>query len=122
MSANAENTAFVYLYRDADNYKKWGEVIVEGACRPEYEEAIRAACQRREVFVADPVRVPEIFLFDEEGWEATAADHGFHEFWGLRATEEAVDDRWERGIEEFVEEFRAVGENGWEVGRAFWSL
>ena len=115
MSSSPENTAFVYLYRDAENYKKWGEVVFAGPCLDEYEAVNRDACHRREVFVAGQVRLPAVFLYDEARWEVTDADHGWHELWELRSTDEEADDAWGRRIDEFVEEFREIGNDRWEV-------
>jgi hypothetical protein len=99
------NTAFVYLYRDAHNYKRWGRVVFRGECEPAYEGRLRAACHHSECFVAERVGVPTVFLFEEEGERRTAADHGWHEFWGVEATDEEPTDGAGRSIREFVEEF-----------------
>ena len=117
MPAQRPNTAFVYLYRDADNYKKWGEVIFAGAYDDGYEEAIKEACHAYEFFVAKQVGIPEVFLWQEEGWEPTVADHGWHQFWELKPSEGEADDVRGRSIGEFVEQIRRVGDRGrgWEV-------
>ena len=109
------NTAFIYLYRDADNYKKWGEVVYAGPCRDDYEQQLREVCQRGELFVARQIRIPEVFLWLEEGRAKTVADHDWHEFYQLRATGDEPDDVHGRSIEAFMEEFRGVGCDAWEI-------
>lgn len=117
MPSTPANTAFVYLYRDADNYKKWGEVVFAGEYNEAYEEALKEACQAREFFVAEQVRISEVFLWQEDGWEPTVADHGWHQFWELNPSDEMPDDAHGRRIGEFVEEFCKVGDagRGWAV-------
>ena len=113
--SSSPNTAFIYLYRDADNYKKWGKVVFSGSCRDRYEQQLREVCQRGELFVACQIRIPEVFLWREEQWEKTVADHDWHEFYQLRATGDEPDDVHDRSIEAFVEEFRGLGRDGWEI-------
>ena len=108
MSEEGANTEFVYLYRDADNYKRWGRVVFEGAFDESDEEAIRAACDMEAFFVAAEVRVPEVFLYAEDGESRTAADHGWHEFWEVRLTDEPSDDACGRSVADFVVEFSAT--------------
>ena len=108
MTEESPNTAFVYLYRDAHNYKKWGEVVFPGRCSSEYEERIRAACISRQWFVARKIRVPSVFLYNEPEYSFTDADHGWHEFAELQPTDEAPTDKYEREIGEFVEEFEEM--------------
>ena len=105
MTDEKPNTAFVYLYRDADNYKKWGRVVFEGRAESGGEERLRAVCFHSECFVAERVGIPTVFLYEEEDWERTEADHDWHEFWELEATDEEPDDGEGRTIGEFVEEF-----------------
>ena len=45
----------------------------------------------------------------------TVADHDWHEFYKLRATGDEPDDVHGRSIEAFVEEFRGLGRDGWEI-------
>jgi hypothetical protein len=105
------NTRFEYLYRDAGNWKKWGSVVFVGAPSPELDDRFRRACHLRELFIADQIRVPELF-FDE--YPVNADDHCFHEFWSIAETSDDLSDEHRRTIDEFVREFEQAGKR-WQV-------
>lgn len=77
---------FEYLYRDADNYKAYGELLLVGNDSQTSSSAIQEACESGELFVAEQIGIPPLYngLYQWSGG-ATAADHGFHEFVELRA-------------------------------------
>ena len=116
MSALDENTTFVYLYRDAANYKEWGRVVFEGAVDDELRKRAEAAFESSEYFVADAVRVPELFpyLGDDEDFDERY-DHGWHEFHEFEPTDEPADDEAGRSIGEFVAQVEEAASGGWKV-------
>ena len=73
------NIAFSYLYRDAGNYKNWGQVIFTNKENMPIDE-IRIAIQQnlidQQFFVAKDWRVQELF-FDNH---LSHQDHEWHEF------------------------------------------
>ncbi len=112
MPANAK---FVYLYRDADNYKAWGSVVFRNPkrldCR-QLSERLRAAMMVDQTFVADQIGVPEVFLFRSRF--ATDSDHCYHEFCVIEETHESPDDVIDRAIEQFVDEVESAARQGWQ--------
>ena len=109
------NTLFRYLYRDADNYKEWGQVVLGGPPSPEYEKRIRQACLPDGLFVAQQIGIPTVYLFGDGQGSPTVADHGYHQFWGLETTDEAVTDEDGRFIEDLVLGFEEIARDGWNV-------
>lgn len=81
---------FEYLYRDASNYKAWGEILLSGVPSSNDIEALRACLESKEYFVAEQVGIPVIYkeLWDLSGGP-TSDDHALHEFVGLRPATEA---------------------------------
>ena len=63
-----------------------------------------------EFFVADQVRMPDLFFE-----VSSVDDHCFHTFHRLEATEAAVSDLYGWTIEAFVAEAEAAGLSGWRV-------
>jgi hypothetical protein len=131
-----EAVAFEYLYRDGDNYKNYGRVVFanpEGVPPEEVERRLRAAFSEEDFFIAGQVRIPEVFLWDPdadydpddpETWPAdlgpgryviTEADHCWHEFSRVYATDEPPDDAHGRTVAEFVREVEAAAREGWRV-------
>lgn len=58
------NTAILYLYRDADNYKKQNYCVVEGVMTAEEESAIVDSLFEGELFIPSAVGMPEV-RFDD---------------------------------------------------------
>jgi hypothetical protein len=101
------NIRFEYLYRDAGNFKNWGEVVFSNP-RDLDAELIIALADRalidRAYFVANKVGVPDLH-FPEHHNEL---DHGWHEAHSFQPTLEAPNDREDRSIEEFLESMRSA--------------
>jgi len=80
---------FEYLYRDADNFKVFGEILLLGRVTDDNEDEIRSLLAYEEVFVAEqvglPVLYPQLWKFSNG---PTRADHAFHEFVKLREASE----------------------------------
>ena len=49
------NTVFNYLYRDADNYKTWNNVVLEGAMDDSDYEKILSCCDCDHTFVPENI-------------------------------------------------------------------
>jgi hypothetical protein len=104
------NTLLKYLYRDADNYKEWGSIVFGGEITDELRNRFVRALEGEEFFIADQIRVPELF---PDTWPVYAADHCWHAFSDFELTAETQDDRFSRTIEEFVREVECAGADGW---------
>lgn len=76
------NTEFCYTYRDGGNYKRHGEVILNGTMTPEQYKEIASCCDQGENFIAPQVGLEIVSTgFEEEyGWNED--DHPWHEIPG----------------------------------------
>jgi hypothetical protein len=126
------NARFAYLYRDASNYKRQGEVIFSNPDDldvQEMEAQIVRALQDGRNFVASQVRVPEVFLWDAQadydpdhppagvrpgGYVVNEDDHGWHEFDRLTETGAPATDEHGRTLVQFVEEIAQAVADGWK--------
>lgn len=103
------NTAFHYLYRDGFNCKKASMVVFSGSITPQLHKMLIAALDEQSYFVADQLRVPEVFF--NYGDDCAESDHCWHEFSGLEATSDPVTDS--RTIEQFVADVIDASSHGW---------
>ncbi len=102
------NIKFEYLYRDAANYKNWGDVIfnnVSGSDINALESKLRGVLIDGEFFVVKDFDVPDL-RFPEHVDEL---DHDWHAFHALECTEEPPNDIRNRDILEFVEGVAGFG-------------
>jgi len=106
------NTRFAYFYRSPSNTKKWGAVVFSGVADGSSEQRLTATFDSFEFFIADQLRVPELFFHDGLTPEE---DKCWHEFASLEVTTEEVTDRLSRSIEEFVAECEAASREGWKM-------
>ena len=90
MAASEQYCLFVYQYGDSDNVSKPGRLLLRGVHAAELQDAIRAACESWEFFVAEQVGVPVLYseLYALSGGP-TIDDVAFHEFLGLQVATEA---------------------------------
>ncbi len=110
------NVRFRYLYRDASNWKAFGEVVFGGhPTLPvwEAESLIRQACEDGCYFIAGQVGIAEVFLW--LAWDLDQDDHCWHEFEGLAETQDPVSDPAGRDIRQLVMAFRQAARQGWQV-------
>lgn len=79
---------FEYMYRDASNYKAWGEILLSGVLSQNDIAALRGCLESDTYFVAEQVCLPVLY---QELWEfggPNCDDHALHEFVALRAASE----------------------------------
>jgi hypothetical protein len=101
------NIRFEYLYRDAGNFKNWGEVVFSNPHDVSAEIAASMAENvliDRAFFVASKAGVPDLHFpeYNEE------RDHGWHEAHAFLPTDEPSNDAQARSIDEFLESLRAA--------------
>jgi hypothetical protein len=101
------NVRFEYLYRDAGNFKNWGEVVFSNPHDVPVDIIASIADQVLidcAFFVAAKADVPDLHFaeHDEE------LDHGWHEVHVFRPTDDHPNDVRDRNIEEFVESLRSA--------------
>lgn len=95
------NIQFSYMYRDAGNFKNFGEVVFVNLNHLSLEylnTKIKTALLDEMFFDAFAVGVPELF-FDEYDEEL---DHDWHEFDQLAEIKNAPTDTQDRDIEIFI--------------------
>lgn len=109
------NSRFLYLYRDAGNWKNYGEVVFDGASTESLKERLVATLATDDLFIAEQVRVPDLSF---EDWPDEADDHFWHEFFAFEETGDAATDEHGRSIQNFVEECEAAAREGWRVFHA----
>jgi hypothetical protein len=107
-----ENTRFNYLYRDASNYKSWGSVVFRSGIDDTLSARLSAALESTEFFIADQIRIPEVFLPD---WPLEQDDHCWHGFSDTELTSDAPDDPHGRTIAEFVAEVERASREDWKI-------
>ena len=103
------NVRFEYLYRDAGNFKNWGEIVFSN---PRNINADLIAAMTEKVlidgayFVASKAGVPDLHVetYDEN------LDHGWHELYSFQSTDEAPNDPQERNVEEFIESLQRASQ------------
>lgn len=128
MTTSGPNTKFSYQYRDANNDKMWGEVIFEGALRPDHEERLREALIGTNLFYHAAIDVPNVADWRQRhswggGQDESERDcnprqvdemsGSLHELLDLEPTDQDVTDDRGRTIEAFVREVEAVAQDGW---------
>ena len=76
---------FEYLDRDADNFKAWGALLLEGALTDAQVTEMRSKFESEEFFIAEKIGVPPLY---EELWAysggLTESDHPWREFFAVR--------------------------------------
>ncbi len=95
------NVKFEYLYRDAGNFKQWGEVIFSnenGLNVLDIDRSIRECLIDQEFFIAEKLNVPVLYfsIFNPE------LDHGWHEFGSVMDCENEATDLKNRDISDFL--------------------
>lgn len=83
-----KHCVFEYLYRDASNFKAWGELLLEGELTAEEVAQLSARFDQGELFIAEQIGVPTLY---EELWRqcqcelSDELDHVWHEFSEIRS-------------------------------------
>ncbi len=112
------NVRFVYMYRDASNYKHHGEVILSNETLLTVEEVdkqIHSLLSDGLFFIARQVQVEERF-FDV----VSEDDHPWHEFVMVEATTDPTFDpvpEQKRDISKFLKELEQAHHTGWDETR-----
>ena len=80
---------FEYLYRDADNFKAWGSLLLKGVLTDAQVAGMKSKFESEQFFIAEQIGVPPLY---QELWEysdgPTESDHVWHEFFALRPSVE----------------------------------
>lgn len=95
------NVKYEYLYRDAGNNKRWGEVVFlnnQNTALDEIDKQIRKILIDGEFFIADRAGLPVLNFRDYD----KELDHDWYEYSSLALTNEPENDDLCRSIEEFL--------------------
>lgn len=109
------NIRFVYMYRDASNYKQHGEVILSNETLLTVEEVdnqIRSLLSDGLFFIARQVQVEERFFA-----VVSEDDHPWHEYVSVEATTDPTFDpvpEQQRDITNFLKELEQAHRSGWD--------
>lgn len=81
-----------YLYRDANNFKAFGQLLLTGKASDSGFSEIKTSLDSGEYFVAEQVDIPPLYsLLWRYSNGPTNADHAYHEFIEIRsATNEEI--------------------------------
>jgi hypothetical protein len=99
------NIRFEYLYRDAGNFKNWGDLVFSNP-RNIKADLVNSMAENvlidQAYFVASKADVPDLHFreYNEQ------LDHGWHEVQSFVSTEDTPNDPRGRSIEEFIESLR----------------
>lgn len=97
-----------YLYRDAGNNKRWGNITLSNRDRVKYDElrsSIRSNLIDGEFFVAETVGLPTLYFESHD----PDLDHGWHQFHDIQPSNNANDDN-EMDILEFIQKLQHTEE------------
>jgi hypothetical protein len=101
------NVRFEYLYRDAGNFKNWGELVFSNPHNINVN-LVKSMAENvlidQAYFVASKADVPDLHFKEYND----QLDHGWHEFHAVIQTEEATNDPLGRNIEEFIESLQSA--------------
>ena len=109
------NIRFVYMYRDASNYKQHGEVILPNETQRTVEEVdtqIRSLLSDGLFFIARQVQIEERFFA-----VVSEDDHPWHEYVSVEATADPTFDpvpEKKRDIAQFLKELDQAHRAGWD--------
>jgi len=109
------NIRFVYMYRDASNYKQHGEVILPNETQRTVEEVdaqIRSLLSDGLFFIAQQVKIEERFLD-----VVSEDDHPWHEYVSVETTADPTFDpvpEEKRDIAKFLKELEDAHHTGWD--------
>lgn len=109
------NIRFIYLYRDASNYKQHGEVILSNETLltvEEIDQQIHSHLSDGLFFIAQQAQLEERFfaVVNED-------DHPWHEFVQVEFTTDPIFDpvpEVKRDIAQFLQELEQVHHAGWD--------
>ena len=107
---------FNYLYRDAGNYKSWGELIFSNPDNlnlKEIDGRLKLAFDQEILFVAHQVDVPEVFFYAKQNLNDD--DHCFHEYDSVEIVENFNSRGDDRSIKQFLEQIEFTSISGWEA-------
>lgn len=112
MTSNIVGQFFNYRYRDADNYKAEGRILVLGALKYGDRRLIQSKMASEQFFVAEQVNLPSLYRkLHAYDVDPSASDHSWHEFDSFQELTEAseiLEGDYEVRAETFLDAFKSV--------------
>lgn len=107
---------FNYLYRDASNYKSWGELIFSNPNNlsiDEIDNKLRNNFDQEIFFIAHEIGIPELFIYIEKALNED--DHCYHEYDSIEEIQinEEISDSIT--INKFIEKVKNAHMKGWKA-------
>ncbi|OUS15660.1 hypothetical protein A9Q88_10285 [Gammaproteobacteria bacterium 50_400_T64] len=108
---------FEYLYRDAGNFKAFGQLLLTGIISEKYIDELRSYLEFDECFIAEQVNIPTLY---SQLWKysngPTLEDHSYHEFSSLiSASDEEISSMPVWGnTEHLLDNFRQAHHQLWD--------
>lgn len=115
-------TVVPYMYRDANNFKAYGQVVLTGAITEAQLDALKASLEVDDTFIPEQIGMSHLG-YSEETWTSFPHDdddHPFHELFVAEITvtdEVAIPGAREGTVDAFVKRFTDVGPDGWDAGK-----
>ncbi len=106
------NIELEYVYRDAGNYKNFGAVIFRNQNSHSAEWLEKEIAKRLidgEFFVAEKIEVPTLYFADYA--YSPELDHEWHQFLGVRLSEEKCNDTYNRDIDDVLKLLKRLAMN-----------
>ena len=110
-----------YLYRDANNFKAFGQILLSGNIDEDYVSQIQSSLDFGEYFVAEQVNVPVLY---SQLWQysngPTIADHAYHELSGFhRGDEHEIESiaLWGKASD-LLDSFRLASQQSWDCSQS----
>ena len=111
------NTRIEYMYRDASNYKAYGEAVLRGTISESEKGAIGKALYDGEFFIPEAVGLDSLVGILGEPDEEQ--DHPFHTIEGFSETEDSPTDL-APSAEEFVRAMLNMTRERWDDAGVAW--
>lgn len=102
-----KNLKFEYLYRDAGNYKNWGEVVFYNKSCMSVESIRQEIISKlidKKFFVASALKIKDLHFAIADA----DLDHEWHEFNNCSLTNEPVNDEEKRDISEIIKTLESI--------------
>lgn len=110
MGSSSNCSVFEYVYRDASNYKQFGEVLLTGLATDLDRQMISKSLFEGEFFLPKAVGLPPL----QQNWDdyPTNDDHDWHEFRAMRPAEgrDITELQCWGSMGALVERFNSVGD------------
>ena len=115
-------TIIEYQYTDAGNYKKFGEILVDGVFSKKEEIELTNCLIDNEFFIPDLVNIPNLAILLEEEFGISYDDHEWHRIVKIYGAKKPENNSeiflWEGNTKKLLSSFKKAHQNNWEAREA----